>query len=126
MKEKLLAVLENSRNYTIAVADAMPAKAYNTKLIKGGWKFDDLLTHIGYGILWWDSNFIKKTGTDWDPPTTPDTKKAVLEYIDESYDTLENTLKNIKITDDLIIGFNATIDHITLPHQIIFIKLCKG
>ena len=113
MKEKLFDILENSRNYTIAVADAMPVKGYNTKLIKESWKFDDLLIHIGYGILWWDSNFIKNTSTDWEPPETPDTKKAVLEYIDESYDTLKRTLENSKISDDVIYGFNATIDHIT-------------
>jgi uncharacterized damage-inducible protein DinB len=113
MKEKLLTVLENSRNYTIAVADAMPEDAYNTQLVKESWKYNDLLIHIAYGIRWWDSNFIMNIKTDWEPPKTPGTKKAVLTYINESYDTLKKTLENNKISDEVIYGFNATIDHIT-------------
>jgi uncharacterized damage-inducible protein DinB len=113
MKETLLSVLENSRNYTIAVADAMPEKAYNTKLLKDSWEYGDLLIHIAYGIRWWDSNFIKNIKTDWEPPKTPDTKKAILKYIGESFDTLTKTLENTKISDEVIYGFNATIDHIT-------------
>jgi hypothetical protein len=113
MKEKLLTVLENSRNYTMAVADAMPENAYGFKLVADSWKYGDLLTHIGYGIRWWDSNSIKNTKTDWEPPKTPDSKKAVIKYIGESYDTLKKTLENSKISDEVIYGFNATIDHIT-------------
>ena len=113
MKKKLLTVLENSRNYTVAVADAMPEKDYNSKVIKESWKFDDLLTHIGYGIIWWNSNFIKNTKTEWEPPKTPATKKAVIEYLSGAYDTLKETLENSEISDDVIYGFNATIDHVT-------------
>jgi uncharacterized damage-inducible protein DinB len=113
MKEKLLLVLENSRNYTMAVAEAMPEKAYNTQLLKESWAYGDLLMHIAYGIRWWDATFIKNAKIDWEPPTTPDAKKAVLEYIGVSYDTLKQTLEGSEMNDGIIYGFNATIDHIT-------------
>jgi uncharacterized damage-inducible protein DinB len=113
MKEKLLSVLENSINYTMAVAEAMPEEAYHTQLLKEGWFYGDLLTHIAYGIRWWDATFIKNSKTDWEPPTTPATKQAVLEYMGESFDQLKNTLENSEINDEVVYGFNATIDHIT-------------
>lgn len=113
MKEKLLTALENSRNYTMAVAKALPENDYDIKLIKDSWQFNDLITHIGYGIIWWDSNIIKNTETDWAPPKTPATKKGVIDYVSEAYDQLKTTLQNIDITDDAVIAFNSTMDHIT-------------
>ena len=113
MKEKLLTILENSRSYTMAVANAMPANAFHTKIIDGSWQFDELLTHIGYGILWWDENVIKNTTTDWEPPKTPDTKAAVLQYIDDSYAVLKKTLADSETSDGFMYGFHSTIDHIT-------------
>jgi uncharacterized damage-inducible protein DinB len=113
MKEKLLSVLENSKSYTSAVANAMPEEIYKSQLLKDSWAYDDLLIHIAYGIRWWDSNVINNIKTDWEPPKTPDTKKAVLKYMEDSYDILKKTVENSEINDELIYGFNATIDHIT-------------
>lgn len=113
MKEKFLTILENSRNYTLAVANAMPEKEFGSKIVKESWEFGDLLNHIAFGIEWWDSNVIKKIETEWNPPKTPDTKKELLKYIDKSFDILKDTLEKSKMTDDDIFGFNSTFDHIT-------------
>lgn len=113
MKEKFLTILENSRNYTLAVANAMPEKEFSSKIVKESWEFDELLNHIAYGIEWWDSNVIKKIETEWNPPKTPDTKKELLKYIDKSFDILKDTLEKSKMTDDDILSFNSTFDHIT-------------
>jgi hypothetical protein len=51
MKEQLSATLQNSRTYTLAVAEAMPADAYNFKPKGAGWNFRELLHHIAYGKL---------------------------------------------------------------------------
>lgn len=58
MKEQFAATLENSRTYTLAVANAMPEKDYHFKPAGAGWDFGELLNHIAYGIEWWESNFI--------------------------------------------------------------------
>lgn len=113
MKERLLSILEKSRNYTLAVADAMPENAFNTRLLNDSWEFGDLLNHIAYGIQWWDSNVIKNIKTDWIEPATPGNKQAILKYLGESYDMLRQTVDKSEISDDLMYGFNATLDHVT-------------
>ena len=113
MKERLLSILEKSRNYTLAVADVMPENAFNTKPINDSWEFGDLLNHIAYGIQWWDSNVIKDMETEWEEPTTPGSKAAIIKYIGESYDLLKQTIEESEISDDLIYGFNSTLDHVT-------------
>ena len=52
MKEQLLAIVETSRNYTLAVAEAMPDATYNFKPAGAGWNFIELMHHIAYGIEW--------------------------------------------------------------------------
>lgn len=113
MKEKLFAILENSKSYTLAVAEAMPENDYGTRLLPESWTFSDLLFHIGYGIRWWEANYMKGTKTDWNPPQTPGSKAEIVDYIRESYGMVRQTLENNSISDDLLYGFSATTDHIT-------------
>ena len=48
LNEQLLATLENSRNYTVSVAEAMPGDAYDFKPKGMGWNFRELLSHMAY------------------------------------------------------------------------------
>ena len=113
MKEQLLTTMENSRNYTLAVAGAMPDELYNAQLVNGAWNFRELLHHIAYGIEWWEDNFINGKKTEWDPPPASKDKKQVIEYLTKAYSSLEKTLAKDKLSDEAIKGFHATIDHIT-------------
>ena len=58
MTEHVLSTLDNSRKYTLAVADAMPESGYNTRPSEEVWDFRELLHHIAYGIQWWEDNYI--------------------------------------------------------------------
>ncbi|MCH7400883.1 DinB family protein [Belliella kenyensis] len=113
MKEKLLTILENSRNYTLAVANAMPEAKFSFKLVNESWEFGDLLNHIAYGIEWWDAHIIRKIETEWNPPMTPKTKDELLKYIDKSFGILKDTLQKSEMTDEDILAFNSAFDHIT-------------
>ena len=113
MKERLLSTLEKSRSYTLAVADAMPESSFNARPINDSWEFGDLLNHIAYGILWWDSNVIKGIETEWEEPTTPANKEAIKKYVGESYDVLKQTIEKSEVSNDLVFGFNSTLDHVT-------------
>ena len=68
MKDQLLSTIENSRKYTLQVAEAMPDKDYHYKPAGAGWDFGELLNHIAYGIHWWEDNYIKGNKTEWSPP----------------------------------------------------------
>lgn len=113
MKEQLLATLETSKNYTIAVAEAMPDASYNFKPAGGGWNFLELMHHIAYGILWWNENYIKGKEVSWEQPATKPGKKEVIDYLVSAYKTVQNSLEKPKLADTAVKGFHATIDHVT-------------
>jgi len=127
MKDLLLTTLENSRAYTLAVAEAMPENFYDFKPTEAVWSFRELLHHIAYGIEWWNANNIEKVKIDWNPPVTEKNKPSVLKYLDRVYDTLKTTVEKASINDTTILGFSSTIDHITHHRgQAVTYLRCKG
>lgn len=127
MKEHLLTTLENSRNYTVAVAEAMPEKNYGFKPVPEVWSFLEQLHHIAYGIGWWEENYMKGNKIDWAPTPTNKTKKEVINYLGQAYDSLKETIGKTQLSDDLIKGFNSTLDHITHHRgQAILYLRCKN
>ena len=127
MKEYLLATLENSRNYTLAVAEAMPEKNDGFKPVPEVWTFLEQLHHIAYGIGWWQENYIKGNKIDWAPTPVKKNRKEVVNYLNTSYDSLKDTIAKSKGDDDLIKGFNSTMDHITHHRgQLVVYLRCNG
>ena len=106
MKEQLLTTLENSKNYSLAVATAMPEDQFDSKPTKKGWTFAEQLNHIGFGIRWWESNLIRKVEMEWNPPALTNTKKDVLQYLQASYDVLKETVETIELTTEAVQGGN--------------------
>lgn len=113
MKEQLLKTLENSKAYTLAVADAMPEKNYQTRPADTVWKFGELLQHIAYGIHWWEDNYVKAVKTNWDPPPLNGSKKETIANLQKAYGSLADTINKSEINDEVVNGFYATLDHIT-------------
>lgn len=127
MKENLLSLLENSRGYTLAVAEAMPVNLDNFKPAADVWNFREQLHHIAYGIEWWKDNYVKGIKTSWEPPATSKSRKDVLVYLNQAYDSLKDAVTNATIGDDHIKGFFATLDHITHHRaQVIVYLRCNG
>jgi uncharacterized damage-inducible protein DinB len=125
MKEQLLTTLENSRKYTMAVADAMSEKHYSFKPVDTVWNFGELLQHIAYGIHWWEENFIKGNKVEWAPPAVSDKKKKVAESLTSAYDALSKTISKGNLSEEAVKGFHATIDHIThhRGQAVLFLRL---
>jgi uncharacterized damage-inducible protein DinB len=113
MKKQVLSTLENSRNYTLSVANAMDAGKYNTRPTKDVWEFGELMNHIGYGIRWWESNFIRQVKMEWEPPNLSTKKPDVIEWLESSYHMLEQTIQKADLSEEVLHGFHATMDHIT-------------
>lgn len=111
MKEQLLSTLENSKNYTMAVAEAMPDKLYDTRPVETVWTFRELMHHIAYGIQWWEDNYVKGNKTDWEPPAVKKDKKQVIVYLEQAYASLKDTVCKDKLSEEAVNGFYATIDH---------------
>jgi len=113
MKDQLVETIENSRNYTLQVAEAMPADGYACKPTGAGWNFGELLHHIAYGIQWWQQNYITGNKSSWAPPPVKNKKQEVIAYLNEAYDELQKTIKQLTITEQASYGVHATLDHIT-------------
>jgi len=127
MKKDLLTLLENSRGYTLAVAEAMPLKLDNFKPAADVWSFREQLHHIGYGIEWWKDNYVKGIKTSWDPPATLKSRKEVVAYLNQAYDSLKEAVSKAAMNDDGIKGFFATLDHITHHRgQVVVYLRCNG
>jgi uncharacterized damage-inducible protein DinB len=113
MKEQQLATLENSRAYTLAVAEAMPETAYDFRPVQSVWNFRELMSHIAYGIQWWEENYIREKQTPWSPPDPKKNKKQAVEYLKQSFNDLRKTLEGNKLSENAVKGFHATLDHVT-------------
>ncbi|MEI3801293.1 MULTISPECIES: DinB family protein [unclassified Chitinophaga] len=113
MKTQLLTTLENAKNYTLSVAEAMPEKGYPFKPTPAVWTFGELLHHIGYGIGWWEENYIKQQPSEWNPPAATTRKAATIAYLNQAFDALKENMENTPLSDQVVAGFYATIDHVT-------------
>lgn len=113
MKTQLLTTLENAKNYTLGVAGVMPEKNYDFKPAPAVWTFGELLHHIGYGIGWWEENYIRQQASDWNPPAPTTGKTATIAYLEKAFAILKKSVENVPLSDQLITGFYATIDHVT-------------
>lgn len=113
MKELLLTNLENSRAYTLAVAETMPEALYTSKLTDSGWNFMELMSHIAYGIIWWKDNFVENAKSEWNPSAVSRSKMESIQMLNQCYDSLKVSIQRVVITDQVVVGFYATIDHIT-------------
>jgi len=113
MKEQLKNTINNSENYTLAVAEAMPEKNYTTKPVDAVYDFRELMSHIAYGIEWWTNNYIKKEETAWNPPASKTNKKEAISSLKDSYEYLRKSLNNGTISEEKLNGLYATLDHIT-------------
>jgi hypothetical protein len=71
------------------------------------------LHHIGYGIHWWQENFIQGKKSEWNPPTPPKTREAVVAYLSNSFAILKKTVTSTKLDEASVHGVYATLDHIT-------------
>lgn len=127
MNKQLLALVENSRTYTLDVASKMPESSYSFKPADAGWNFLELLNHIAYGIHWWKQNYIELKKTAWEPPQPKTKKKEIVEELSDAYDALKKTIGGLKPDDERVHGFYATLDHITHHRgQAVVYLRCKG
>ena len=113
MKEQLTNTINNSENYTLSVAEAMPEKKYNSKPTDAVFNFGELMCHIAYGIEWWTRNYIKKEETPWNPSSPKVNKAETITFLKQSYQFFKTSLNNGTVSEEKRNGIYSTLDHIT-------------
>ncbi len=112
MNTQMLETLKTSRQFTLDVADAMPAAQYGFKPVESVWNFGELMHHIAYGIHWWEQNYIRMEETEWSPPPPERGKTAIRTALEEAYWALEQSLKGKALSEAAVNGFHSTLHHI--------------
>jgi uncharacterized damage-inducible protein DinB len=112
MKPQLLSTLETSRQYTLDVADAMPAAGYDFKPVDGVWNFGELMHHIAYGIHWWEQNYILGKETEWAPPAPESDKAKLRAGLEKAYKALAKSIGDRATDAAAVSGFHNTLHHI--------------
>lgn len=128
MKEKVLLDLERSRRYTLDLFHLMPPESFDFKPTEGVWTFREQMHHIGYGMLWIEANYLRKSKMDWEPPIVPKDRLSVLDYIQKAHDTVHLAITSMqKLDDDAIRAFYLIMDH-SAHHrgQVIIYLRCKN
>jgi uncharacterized damage-inducible protein DinB len=127
MKEQLSAVMERSRSYTLQVAAAMPDAGYSFRPTGAAWTFGELLQHVAYGIGWWEDNYIKGKKTDWAPSVEKTDKASVQMALMQAFGGLRESMARIMLTNEVVAGLHATLDHITHHRgQAVLYLRCNG
>jgi uncharacterized damage-inducible protein DinB len=112
MKTNILSTLEISKNYTLAIADAMPDNLYNFKPTGEVMTYNELMNHMAYGIQWWEANYVKQVETKWDPPAAKNNKKDSIKNLQQCFGALQESINREKLTDEKVKGFFSTMEHI--------------
>ncbi|WP_397444773.1 DinB family protein [Polaribacter sp. R77954] len=101
--------LENSRKYTLLVAEKMPEEKYNFKAAEGSLSFAQNFLHIGFAMNWHSKTLLKgKKTKSWQEDTVfkvaKKSKKEMIALIDTTFDEAILHIKNFdksKLDDKL-------------------------
>jgi len=95
-KEAFLEKWENSKNYLIKIAEAMPEDAYGFKPTERQRSFKEQLIHIKQNMAWLSTTYFLEEITEVDESElNPETKAQIIEMLKKSFDSVSKIIKNI-------------------------------
>jgi len=92
---------ENSKNYLLEIAEAMPEDKYSYKPTERQMEFKQQLSHIRANMLWLSNSYfldkkgIKEQGLEIEVKS----KAEIIKLLSESFDTVTEIIKNAKPED---------------------------
>ncbi len=116
---------EGSKNYLIAIAEAMPEKDYNFRPTERQMSFKEQLVHITENMNWLSTTYFTETNYKRGKTKLPDSKSETIELLVLSFDSVIEILVNttnedLKDTVNFFAGpksklqiLNLLQDHVT-------------
>ena len=101
---------ERASAYTLAVAEAMPENGYESRPASTVWTYRELVHHIAYGLQWMNDVYVRQIEQEWSPGPVPETRKATLQYLKGTLDTVNATLDKDP-NEKTIEGFYFMLEH---------------
>jgi uncharacterized damage-inducible protein DinB len=124
-KQAWLEKWENSKNYLIGIAEAMPEGAYDFKPTERQMSFKEQLIHIKGNMDWLSNSYFTESGYERTKIELPATKAETITLLTQAFDSslalIENTSdKSLADTVDFFAGpksklqiLNLLQDHVT-------------
>jgi uncharacterized damage-inducible protein DinB len=124
-KDAFLEKWENSKNYLLAIAEAMPEEYYDFKPTERQRSFKEQLIHIKGNMDWLSNSYFKADEFNREKTEIPETKSEILALIKSAFDSARdiialNSEESLKETVDFFSGpksklqiLNLLQDHVT-------------
>lgn len=125
LKEAWLEKWENSKNYLIGIAEAMPEEHYNFKPTERQMSFKEQLLHIKGNMDWLSTTYFTEQKFDRSEKAQPETKAETIALLTTAFDNAKKIIKNtqeetLQETVDFFAGpkskiqiLNLLQDHVT-------------
>lgn len=93
-KSAFLEKWENSKNYTLAVAEAMPEAAYDYKPTERQMSFREQLVHIKGNMDWLGTSYFSTEEFEREKTPLPETKAETIVLLSAAFDTVIERVAN--------------------------------
>ena len=96
VKSAFLLKWENSKNYLLEIAKAMPEANYNYKPTERQMSFQEQLIHIQGNMDWLSSKYFNGEKTE---KIDPKSKEEIINQLTASFDNVAEIIKNVPLED---------------------------
>ncbi len=90
---------ENSKNYLLEIAEAMPEENYNYKPTERQMTFMEQLIHIRSNMVWLSESYFVDENFNKSSKVNPKTKAEILQELTIAFDKVTNIIKNVALGD---------------------------
>jgi uncharacterized damage-inducible protein DinB len=98
VKSAFLIKWENSKNYLLEIAEAMPKANYNFKPTERQMSFEEQLLHIRSNMIWLSETYFKKVGNKSEK-VEPKTKEELILHLTDSFNRVSEIIRTLSIED---------------------------
>lgn len=99
VKSSFLLKWENSKNYLLEIAEAMPEKNYNFKPTERQMSFEEQLLHIRKNMHWLSETYILNADSKKSKQKSPKTKTEIINEIEIAFNSVSTIVKTISLDD---------------------------
>ncbi len=94
LKSAFLEKWENSKNYLLEIAEAMPEENYGFKPTEREMSFSEQLLHIKQNMDWLSTSYFTEKDYKKEEESTQKSKTEIISELKESFDTVLEIVKN--------------------------------
>ena len=119
VKTAFLEKWEGSKNYLLAIAEAMPEENYNFKPTERQMSFKEQLLHIKENMTWLSNSYFTETEYKQEKTDTSISKNETINLLENAFDSVAEIIENtndedLKITVDFFAGPKSKLQILNL------------